>query len=78
MRVLSEPGKQYAVYFFGGKTAKPSLALPKGSYTAEWISPLNGTVLKTETVASNGSPVELQSPEFDPDIALRIRSNTRP
>ena len=29
--VLSEPGKQYAIYFFGGPSVKPSLALPAGS-----------------------------------------------
>jgi hypothetical protein len=72
-RVLSEPGKQYAVYLFGGKAAKPSLALPDGRYTAEWVSPVTGKVLKTETITASGTPVELNSPEFDPDIALRIR-----
>lgn len=72
-RVLSEPGKQYAVYFFGGKTAKPVLALPAGTYKAEWISPLTGKLLKTESITAKGTPGELESPEFDPDIALRIR-----
>jgi hypothetical protein len=47
-RVLSEPGKQYAIYLFGGKSAKLSLALPEGEYAAEWVSPLTGKVLKGE------------------------------
>jgi hypothetical protein len=72
-RVLSEPGKQYAAYLFGGKTAKLSLALPEGKYAAEWVSPLTGKVLKSEAVTASGAPVELKSPEFDPDVALRIR-----
>lgn len=72
-RVLSKPGKQYAIYLFGGKIAKPSLGLPAGKYTVEWVSPLTGKVLKTETLRATGTPVELTSPEFDPDIALRIR-----
>jgi hypothetical protein len=76
-RVLSEPGKQYALYFFGGKSAKPKLALPKGTYTAEWISPLTGRVLKSESTMSTGSPIELHSPDFDPDVALRIRATSR-
>jgi hypothetical protein len=76
-RVLSEPGKQYAVYFFGGKSAKPKLALPKRTYTAEWISPLTGRVLKSESTMSTGSPIELHSPDFDPDVALRIRATSR-
>ena len=37
-RVLAEPGKQYAVYLFGGPEARLSLAVPPGRYTAEWIS----------------------------------------
>jgi hypothetical protein len=71
-RVLSEPGKQYAAYLFGGPEAKLSLALPAGKYTAEWVSPLTGKVLKTETVTASGPTTELASPKFDPDIALRI------
>ena len=71
--VLSEPGRQYALYFFGGKSVQPNLALPAGSYLTEWISPLDGRVLSTATVRSTGSPIQLTSPPFDPDIALRIR-----
>lgn len=74
-RVLSEPGKQYAVYFFGGKSVEPTLALPQGNYSVEWISPLTGKVLTTNIIESKGAPVVLKSPEFDPDIALRIRSH---
>jgi hypothetical protein len=72
-RVLSERGKQYAAYFFGGPSAKPVVDLPNGDYDAEWVSPMTGAVVKAETVHSTGKAVELQSPAFDPDIALRIR-----
>jgi hypothetical protein len=71
-RVLSEPGKQYAAYLFGGPEAKLSLALPAGKYEAEWVSPLTGKVVKSETVTATGSTTELASPKFDPDIALRV------
>ena len=71
--VLSEPGRQYAVYLFGGRSARLSLALPDGEYVAEWISPLTGKVLKAEKSTATGTPVGLNSPEYDPDIALRIR-----
>jgi len=73
-RVLSEPGKQYAAYLFGGPSAKLRLALPAGAYRAEWVSPMTGKVLKAEEVKASGGDVELASPAFDPDIALRIRS----
>ncbi|HEX4589578.1 MAG TPA: hypothetical protein VH120_06595, partial [Gemmataceae bacterium] len=71
-RVLSERGKQYAAYFYGGPSAKPMLAFPPGEYQAEWISPLTGKVLKSEAVMAKATPVELSSPNFDPDIALRV------
>jgi len=72
-RVLSEPGKQYALYFFGGPSAKPLLALPAGEYLTEWLSPVTGKVLQSEAITAKGMPVELASPKFDPDIALRIK-----
>jgi hypothetical protein len=72
-RVLSEPGKQYAVYFFGGESAKPLLAIPTGKYHAEWLSPVTGKVLKSEAITAKEIPVELSSPKFNPDIVLRIK-----
>jgi Cellulase (glycosyl hydrolase family 5) len=71
-RVLSEAGKQYAIYLHGGPEAKLSLALPDGRYKVEWVSPLSGKVLKTEEVTAAGSATELPSPKFDVDIALRV------
>jgi hypothetical protein len=72
-RALSEPGKQYAVYIFGGPSANPLLALPDGKYAAEWLSPVTGKVLKSDVVTAKGMPVELASPKYEPDIALRIK-----
>jgi hypothetical protein len=70
---LSEPGMHYAVYFFGGPRVKPLLALPAGKYEAEWISPVTGKVLKTDAITAKEVPVELVSPDFEPDIAVRIK-----
>jgi len=72
-RVLSEPGKQYTAYFFGGESAKPLLAIPAGEYYAEWLSPVSGKVLKSETITAKTSPVDLISPKFNPDIVLRMK-----
>jgi hypothetical protein len=71
-RVLSEPGKQYAAYFVGGPSAKPLLALPVGQFRVEWISPVTGKVLKSEAVTATAMPVELSSPNVNPDLALRV------
>lgn len=75
VRVLSEPGKQYAAYLFGGPDAKLSLALPAGKYTAEWVSPLTGKVVKSEAITASAPTTELASPKFDPDIALRVAAD---
>jgi hypothetical protein len=71
-RALSEPGKQYAIYLFGGPEAKLSLVLPAGKYKAEWINPVSGEVLKSESLTATDPTTELPSPKFEPDIALRL------
>jgi hypothetical protein len=72
-RVLSEPGKQYAIYLFGGPAAKLELKLPKGDYTVEWIDPTSGKVLQTSRVTASKAETVLPSPRFTTDIALRVR-----
>jgi hypothetical protein len=71
-RVLAEPGKQYAVYLFGGPQAKLELALPEGTYRSEWIDPVSGKVLESERVTAVGPVTVLASPRFTTDIALRV------
>lgn len=72
VHVLSEPGKQYAAYFFGGPEAKVSVALPNGKYKVDWIRPMSGEVLATDTVQAGDAQTELSSPKSDPDLAVRI------
>jgi hypothetical protein len=72
-RVLAEPGKQYALYLFGGPAAKLSLALPAGTYKAEWVDPMSGKGVTTETVAATGPATVVASPAYEVDIALRLK-----
>jgi hypothetical protein len=71
-RVLAEPGKQYAVYVFGGTQATLRLDLPKGKYAAEWVNPLTGKTDRREEIAHDGEEVSLTSPEYAEDVALRL------
>jgi hypothetical protein len=71
-RTLSELGRQYAVYLFGGPEATLSLNLPPGRYEAVWIEPVSGETLKTEAVTVAEDGAKLQSPRFNPDVALRV------
>ena len=71
-RALSETGRQYAVYISNGLQCDLRVNLPKGGYSARWISTHNGTVLKTEKLIHPGGEITLRSPEYKDDIALKI------
>ena len=71
-RVLSESGKQYAVYLHNGEKCDLHLSLPAGKYSASWISTKDGRLLKYESLLHKGGTIIIQSPEYKDDIALRI------
>ena len=48
------------------------LELPPGRYRAEWISPLTGGTIKSETFQHSNGTRLLTAPAFREDIALRI------
>lgn len=72
VRVLSEPGKQYAVYINKGTKCNLKLNLPKGNYDSKWISTLDGRTLKTEKIMNPGGEILISSPDYSEDIALKI------
>jgi hypothetical protein len=72
VRVLAEPGKQYALYLFGGPSARLELALPAGEYQSAWVEPTTGKALKSERFTARGPTTVVSSPEFRTDIALRL------
>jgi hypothetical protein len=73
-RALSEPGRQYAIYLFGGGSARLELDLPKGAYKAEWVSPKTGKVDQAEDFTHPGGRRVIASPEYSEDISLRVRN----
>lgn len=70
-RVLSNPGKEYAVYLDGDGPAEVTLELPRGRYSCEWMDVSTGTVVQTESFATVGEKT-LQSPKFTNGMALRL------
>jgi hypothetical protein len=72
-RALSEPGKAYAIYAHGGHNVTLALELPPGRYRAEWLNPLTGKVEKTEELDARTGRVDVSSPRYEEDVALRIR-----
>jgi len=49
------------------------LAVPAGKYRAEWINPLTGAIDASEEQSAAGDRLRIASPEFDVDIALRVK-----
>jgi len=71
-QTLSEPGKQYAIYIYGGIQANLELMLPAGTYQVEWLNTLTGKYYgKTLLKHTNGKAV-ISSPGYAEDIALRL------
>ena len=73
VRALSEPGKAYAMYAHGGSKVRLSLNLPAGRYRAEWLNPRTGKLEKTQDIESRGGRSDVDSPDYEDDVALGIR-----
>lgn len=70
--VLSETGKQYALYVLHGNQVNLSLAIPVGKYLVEWMDPVSGVYVKKETLQHAGGNASIVSPAYTYDIALRL------
>ena len=75
--VLSDPGREYALFVEAAGECRLTLDLPPGTYTAEWMDAFSGAVIKTEEVMCSGKPVEIQGPGTRGRFALRIRAGSR-
>jgi hypothetical protein len=78
-RALVEPGRAYAIYVRavpGEKERKPVeslvVELPRGTYQAEWINVLDGSVAGSEAFEHTAGNKSLAVPKYRDDIALRI------
>jgi hypothetical protein len=73
-RVLSEPGKWYALYLKGGVgPATLTLRVPAGRYQVEWVRPKTGATEGQQNVDHSGGELSLQSPAYTEDLALRLQ-----
>jgi hypothetical protein len=51
--------------------------VPAGRYRREWVSPETGRVVEQEIVEWTGGDLELATPEYALDLALRLRAELR-
>jgi len=72
--VLAEPGRQYAVYLWGGgPNTDLRVQLPAGSYEFTWTNPSDGrTIRTTEVDGHSGGTYTVRTPTFLEDLALSI------
>jgi hypothetical protein len=78
-RALVEPGRAYAIYIRplpDANKPKPCESLvidmPHGTYQAEWINVLDGTMARSEKFEHSGGDRPLKAPEYATDVALRV------
>jgi hypothetical protein len=87
-RVLSAPGKTYAVYLHRGRidpSAKPryvvdsesrpsslGLDLPAGRYSLTWTDPQTGAAAGESQLEHPGGTAQINSPSYSEDVALVI------
>jgi len=69
---LAIPGAQYAVYLSGRAPTELALDLAAGTYRAEWVSVIDGAVVRSEDITHSGGVRAITSPDFVEEIALRI------
>ena len=76
-RVLSDPGREYAIYLDGNGPAEVTLDLPAGRYSGEWINPETGSAERSESFSHATGEKILRAPEFRNGIALKLKRSGR-
>lgn len=71
-KVLAEPGKQYAVYFYGALPPSFELRLPPGKYMLSWMDVKTGKYKNKKVIKSYNGKVTVSPPAYADDISLRI------
>jgi hypothetical protein len=70
--VLAQPGKQYALYFYGTLPPSFELHLPPGKYVLSWMDTKIGKYKNRKVIESLNGKVTVSPPDYRDDIGLRI------
>jgi hypothetical protein len=57
----------------GQKSGTVELALPTGTWQADWLNPVSGRWVARQTVTARHGKTSLRLPEFTEDLALRLQ-----
>lgn len=82
VRLLSNPGQQYALYLrgrdlehlpsFPADRISVAIQLPAGKYTARWVDTKTGATAREEGFQHSFGPKHLTAPAFQEDLALVV------
>jgi hypothetical protein len=73
IRLLAQPGQQYAAYLIGADRGAITLDVPRGSYQVRWFDPRTAAELVTMVVDHPGGAWHLELPRGSVECALAIR-----
>src|SRR5262249_19198269 len=76
-RALSESGKQYAIYINGGGQTRPGVELPPGGQARPRGGPPGGRWATPAGLRPQKGRRTIESPEYQDDIALRIKTREK-
>lgn len=74
--VLSESGKQYALYIWGSGPMDLQLSIPEGTYEVQFMNPLSGKFEDARTISADGS-MRLTTPAYREDVGIKIERRSR-
>jgi hypothetical protein len=72
-RVLSIPGREYALYLDGDGPVDVTFELPGGEYAGDWMDTKTGSTATIQSFRHPGGQKVLHAPEFRNGIALRLK-----
>lgn len=73
-RLLSDPGREYALYLDGDGPVDLTLNLPAGDYSGAWVNTKTGAIEAPENFQHRGGEKVFHTPEFRNGIALRLKN----
>lgn len=70
---LASPGREYVAYLHGAREMRLTVDLPAGRYRVDWLDPVDGRWVHSETIEHGGGPKEFHAPIELEEAALKVR-----
>jgi hypothetical protein len=74
-QVLSEPGRQYAIYVKSPEAVELELDVPQGTYDIDQINAITGKTIHKERSEHTGGVKKIKTVEGATEVAVRIKAS---